>query len=114
IESGLALDHLPSEMDFRFLLFAATIATCAGAFLIPSFQRFAVISVRSFERKRSMLTLMMSIFGGTFWRALLLSLRMPHKKNLPYFFRLGGVPPNIFILNALGIGLISTGVFSAL
>jgi hypothetical protein len=61
-----------------------------------------------------MLTLSLSLFGKTFWTALRRSLTVPKATNIPYFFRIQGIPLSIFIMNAIGIGLISTGVFCSL
>ncbi|WP_411825483.1 lipid II flippase family protein [Luteolibacter sp. AS25] len=114
IETGFVLSQIPPAMDFRILLLSATIATCFAAFIIPSFQRLAVVSIGSYERKRSMLSLLTSIFGSTFWNALWRSLSMPRRENLVFFYKIRGVSIKIFIMNAIGIGLISTGVFCSL
>jgi hypothetical protein len=47
--------------DFRWLLFSATVATVAGAFLIPTFQRFFSRTVREFHVHRSIPRLLLHI-----------------------------------------------------
>jgi len=114
IESHLHTDHFAETLDFRILLLAATLATILAAFFIPTFQRFAVVSVRAYERKRSMVRLMFSTLTMTFWKALRQSLAAPRYPSLKGLFSFSEVPFSIYAMNAIGTGLISTGVFSAL
>jgi hypothetical protein len=114
IESHLHAGLSASAMDFRILLVAATVASICAAFFIPSFQRFAVISVGAYERKRSMVRLLFTTLSATFWKAFRKSLTMPNMSNLKPMLSFSDVPTGIYLMNMVGTGLISVGVFSAL
>jgi hypothetical protein len=114
IESHLHTDFSGDTFDFRMLLLAATVATVLAAFLIPTFQRFAVVSVGAYERKRSMFRLLFTTLSATFWKALRKSLSAPKLSNFKGMLSFSEVPVSIYVMNAVGTGLISTGVFSAL
>jgi hypothetical protein len=114
IESRLHADAFGTTFDFRMLLVAATLATICAAIFIPSFQRFAVISVGAYERKKSVVRLLFTALSSTFWRALRKSMTIPKRSNFKGMFSFSELPPSIYLMNIVGTGLISTGVFSAL
>lgn len=100
--------------DFRWLLVFAAVATAIAGVLIPSFQRFAVVSVGVYERKRSMFRLLFAVFGRRFWTALARSLTWPRPATIRQALRFDGLPPMVTAMNVVGIALISVGVFCAL
>ncbi|MCA1557029.1 MAG: lipid II flippase Amj family protein [Acidobacteria bacterium] len=105
------LEH--AEGDFRWLLLAATLATIAGAFLIPSFQRLFTKAIEEFNRYRSIPRLVaggfsrFSLRGARSWASL------PTKENLSRL-TLKSAPINIIIYNVFATALLTVGVFASL
>lgn len=114
LEVDLAQGGGHPVMDFRWLLIFAALATALAGLLIPSFQRFAVVSVGVYERKRSMFRLLLAVFGRRFWTALGRSLVWPSRETFRQALRCDGLPPMVMAMNVIGIALISVGVFCAL
>jgi hypothetical protein len=102
-----------AEADFRWLLFAATLATVAGALLIPTAQRMFTVAIGSFERSRSVPRLLMRAMSPAGMRHLLAAARPPAKENLTRL-ELRGAPLRIAFYNVLATALITVGVFASL
>lgn len=101
------------EADFRWLLVASTLATLAGALLIPTAQRVAAVGIESFSRHRSVPRLLrrgLSPAGLRVWAA---AARVPARENVT---RLGlrGAPLRVAFYNVLATALITVGVFASL
>lgn len=102
------------EADFRWLLFAAPLATIAGAFLIPTFQRLFVHAVRVFSRHRSITSLLLRGFSPAGVLHLKESLRLPSAANIMELRAAASIPKRVVILNAVAMAVWTVGVFSAL
>lgn len=100
--------------DFRWLLLSATLASIAGAFSIPTFQRLFTRYVEGFARYRSMpriLRRVCSASGAAQFRA---SIRSPAWKNIRDVHRGAHIPWKVVICNTLAMAIWTVGVFSAL
>ncbi len=100
--------------DFRWLLLSATLATLAGAFLIPTFQRIFSRAVLHFQMHRSVPRLLM--YG--FFKGGLAQLKdvasLPAAANVTQM-RVGhGVSPWVIVLNVAAVALWTIGVFASL
>jgi len=116
IESRLLAGHAPSPLlhDFRWLLLTTTLATLAGAVLIPTFQRLFSGAVRQFQVHRSLPRLAQLAFtprGVAFIRR---ALRMPSVPNVARLSSGPGVSSPVITLNILAISLWTLGVFASL
>src|SRR4028118_459707 len=84
VEVGLASGTLSgATADFRWLLFAAALATAVGALLVPTFQRVFTQAIEQLATHRSMPRLLLqsvSREGLALFRG---SLRLPARENLP-------------------------------
>lgn len=100
--------------DFRWLLVSASLATIAGAFLIPTAQRIFCRAVRHFQVHRSIPKL---ILHGVFKGGLSYikdAASVPAARNVSALHSGHGVSARITVLNVAATALWTVGVFSAL
>jgi len=100
--------------DFRWLLVAASLATIAGAFLIPTFQRVFCRAVLHFQVHRSVPKLILHGFfkGGLSYVKDVAS--VPAAKNVTDIRSGHGVSARITLLNVGATALWTVGVFASL
>lgn len=100
--------------DFRWLLLSATLATIAGAFLIPTFQRFFSQAVLQFQTHRSMAKLLLHGFfkGGLAQMKDVVS--VPAMANLSRLRGEPAIPASMVVMNVLTVALWTIGVFASL
>ena len=102
------------EKEFRWLLVAATIATAAGALLIPTFQRLFARAVRSFAIHRSVPHLFFRALSVTGVTQALHAVTIPSARNLSALRARPGSPTTILIFNVFAVAFLTTGVFCSL
>ena len=100
--------------DFRWLLFAATLATIVGALLIPSFQRMFSKAVMHFQTHRSMPRLLMHVFFKGGLSQLKDVASIPTATNLTQMGRGSGISTSVIALNVIATALWTVGVLAAL
>jgi hypothetical protein len=100
--------------DFRWLLVSASLATVAGALLIPTFQRVFCRAVLHFQAHRSIPKLILHGFfkGGLSYVRDVAS--MPAARNMTDVRSGHGVSGRLTLLNVSATALWTVGVFSAL
>lgn len=100
--------------DFRWLLVSASLATVAGAFLIPTFQRVFCRAVLHFQVHRSVPKLILHGFfkGGLSYIKDVAS--VPAAKNMSSMRAGHGVSARITLLNVAATALWTVGVFASL
>lgn len=111
IASGVAHGLL---MDFRWMLWSATLATIVGALLIPTFQRLFSRAVLDFQVKRSIPRLLLRIFFKGGLAQLKDVASMPAAANITRIRAAEGISPWVIALNVAAIALWTTGVFASL
>ncbi len=101
-------------MDFRWLLISASIATVAGALLIPTFQRVFCRAVLHFQAHRSIPKLILHGFfkGGVSYIKDAASI--PAAANVTQLHKGSGVSIRITLLNVGATALWTVGVFASL
>jgi hypothetical protein len=115
IEHNLATGMMNGELaDFRWLLFSATLATIAGALLIPSFQRMFSKAVMHFQTHRSMPRLLMHGFFKGGLSQLKDVASIPAATNLTQMGRGSGISTSVIALNVVATALWTVGVLAAL
>jgi len=102
-----------AESDFRWLLVAATLATLAGALLIPTFQRLFTRAIVEFGRSRSIPRLLAGAVARLSLRRAKEVMSAPVKENLTGL-SLKNAPLKIIIYNMLANALLTVGAFSSL
>lgn len=100
--------------DFRWLLAAATIATIAGALLIPTFQRLFSSAVLHFHASRSMPRLIAKAFSRQGIASFARNLHAPSTQNVRQLGAGTGVSAQIIGLNVIAMALWTLGVFASL
>jgi Alternate to MurJ len=100
--------------DFRWLLFSATLATLAGAFLIPTFQRIFSRAVAQFQVHRSVPRLLMHVCfkGGLAQIKDVVS--VPASANVAALRAPRNVSVGMILLNIVAVSLWTVGVFASL
>ncbi|MFL6672266.1 MAG: lipid II flippase Amj family protein [Massilia sp.] len=115
VETNLAGPHaLDLLADFRWLLLASSVATIAGALLIPTFQRVFCRAVLHFQVHRSVPKLVLHAFfkGGISYIRDAASL--PAARNVTGVHCGHGVSGSITAMNVVATALWTVGVFAAL
>lgn len=115
IEAGLlhpAAGHLLA--DFRWLILSATLATIAGALLIPTFQRWFSRAVLEFQTHRSLPRFLLHLCfqGGA--GQIRESVSLPAPGHLTALRSGPAIAPGTIALNVLAVALWTVSVFAAM
>jgi hypothetical protein len=115
VESNLAGTVATNLLsDFRWLLVASSLATIAGALLIPTFQRVFCRAVDHFQVHRSVPKLILHGFfkGGLSY--VKDAATLPSSANVNSLRSKGGVSLSVTLLNVGAVALWTVGVFASL
>jgi hypothetical protein len=100
--------------DFRWLLFSATMATVAGAYLIPTFQRLFSKAVLDLQVHRSIPRLLLHICFKGGLAQIRDSVSIPASENVTALRSGHSLSAFTIVLNILAVALWTVGVFAAL
>jgi Alternate to MurJ len=100
--------------DFRWLLAAASIATIAGAVLIPTFQRLFERYVEAFGRHRAVSRLALRLFSSRAVSVVRHAVAIPRWNNIAAAGRGSHIPWSVALLNTAAMAIWTVGVFAAL
>jgi general stress protein CsbA len=114
VESNLLHENSHNLLtDFRWFLLSATLATLAGAFITPTFQRLFSKAVSHFSVHRSVLRVLIGPFSISGFSAMKSSITLPARANLAIGTGLA-VSARLLTLNAAAVALWTVGVFASL
>ena len=116
VETGIDQHATASALllDFRWLLFSASLATLLGAILIPTFQRAFCRAVEHFQVHRSVPKLLLhAVFKGGL-SYLKTSASLPKPANVTGLRQKSGVSVSMTAMNVIATALWTVGVFAAL
>ena len=116
VETGIDQHVAASTLlvDFRWLLFSASLATILGAILIPTFQRAFCRAVEHFQVHRSVPKLLLhAVFKGGL-SYLKTSASLPKPANVTGLREKSGVSLSMTAMNVIATALWTVGVFAAL
>ena len=102
------------EMDFRYILLAATAATACGIFAMPSFQRLFTSAVDRFKSYRSVPRLLMRGFTPTGLAHMKNAITIPTKHSLRDLQDKDRIPLRFVLFNTITTAIWTVGVLSAL
>ncbi len=102
------------EGDFRWLIVAASIATAAGAFLIPTFHRLLSKAVVAFSVHHSLPRVILHSFSRSGILHLRDSIRVPSPAALVRSPLNERLPWRVITLNIAATGISTIGVFASL
>jgi hypothetical protein len=104
-----------SLTDFRWLLFAASLATVVGAILTPTFQRLFTSAVAAFARDRSLPKLLLRALTPAGLNQVREAIAMPSSANLVEGRRVRvPIAGGVMLINTLATSVWTVGVFAAL
>ena len=116
VETGID-QHVAAStllLDFRWLLFSASLAPIIGAILIPTFQRAFCRAVEHFQVHRSVPKLLLhAVFKGGL-SYLKTSASLPKPANVTGLRQKSGVSISMTAMNVIATALWTVGVFAAL
>ena len=116
VETGIDQHVAASTLlvDFRWLLFSASLATILGAILISTFQRAFCRAVEHFQVHRSVPKLLLhAVFKGGL-SYLKTSASLPKPANVTGLRQQSGVSVSMTAMNVIATALWTVGVFAAL
>lgn len=113
-EDLLRQDLAGVEGDFRWLLFAAFLATLAGALLIPTFQRLFARAVEHFGVSRSLPKMVLRAVSPAGIARLRQAVVWPARKNVIGVWKGDRMAWHIAGLNAVAMAIWTVGVFASL
>lgn len=108
INSGLTGNIVP----FRWIIFACTLGTILGAFLIPSFQRILSKMVLSFSEIKSVPKVLMKSLSRSGFTHFKESIAIPSWNNITKI-NYKELPMNVFWMNVGSTAIFSIGVLSS-
>ncbi len=115
VEDNIAVGSaITATSDFRWLLASASVATLAGALLIPTFQRLFAIYVEAFDRRRSVSRLALRLFSTRAVAVVRDATVFPQWNNVSKAGHGPHIPWSVALLNAVSMAIWTVGVFAAL
>jgi hypothetical protein len=114
IENNIKTGVGENLFEFRLIILACTVATIAGGFLIPTFQRILTVSVEKFSIYKSVPALLLHSFTKGGITSIKESMVIPSSKNFAEITLKKEFPWKVFIMNVFAVAIITVGVLSAL
>src|SRR5262249_31829669 len=100
--------------DFRWLLFAASLATIVGALLTPTTQRLFSRAVSALTRRRSLPRLVLAALSPQGLGVLRASVAMPSTANMKAAGARSGAPVGVLLVNGAATAVWTVGVFASI
>lgn len=113
VENDIKAGVFDNLSMFRWIIFSCSLATVAGAFLVPTFQRILSKAVLNFSVHKSMGKLMLHAFskaGILYFRD---QVAIPDKQNILQIRLDQRFPWRIFVMNVVAVAILTIGVLSA-
>lgn len=99
---------------FRWIIFSTTLATIAGALLMPTFIKVFGKAVESFSIYRSIPRLLLHGFSKSGIEQFKSSVTKPRKENLEQLKSLKMIPKKIILLNTVAFAVSTVGILASL
>jgi hypothetical protein len=114
IENNINTCSGENLFEFRLIIFSCTVATIAGGFLIPTFQRLLSIAVEKFSIYKSVPNLLLHSFTKSGIVSIKDNLVIPSAKNISSINLDNDFPWKVFIMNVIAVAIVTVGVLSSL
>lgn len=114
IEKNINSGSGENLIEFRWIIFACTIATILGGFLIPTFQRILSIAVDKFSIYKSVPKLLIHSFTKNGITSIRETIVIPKTDNLTAISLRNDFPWKVFLMNVFAVAIITVGVLSSL
>jgi hypothetical protein len=99
--------------EFRWIILAATIGSCIGALLVPTFVEIFTKVLGVFEKQPSVLKLFLRLFRFRTYRVVADSLRSPQIKR-PEAHEKTSIPKGFLIANVVVVAIYTVGVLATM
>jgi hypothetical protein len=113
VEKNIKMGVFTGMADFQWIIFASTIATIIGGFLIPSFQRLLSIAVLKFSETKSVPKILLKSLSKEGVYHFKESMVWPKSQNLKINF-LNDFPWKVFLMNVFAVAILTIGVLSSI
>jgi len=100
--------------EFRWIIFASTIASVIGGFLIPTFQRLLSIAVDKFSIYKSVPKLLIHSITKNGITSIKETIVIPKTDNISTLTLGSNFPWKVFFMNVFAVAIITVGVLSSL
>jgi hypothetical protein len=114
IENNINSGAGENLLEFRLIILSCSVATIAGGFLIPTFQRILSIAVDKFSIYKSVPNLLLHSFSKSGIVSIKDNLVIPSTKNITSISIRKDFPWRVFIMNVVAVAIITVGVLSSL
>lgn len=114
IENNINIGAGENLFEFRLIILSCTIATIAGGFLIPTFQRILSIAVDKFSVYKSVPNLLIHSFTKSGIESIKDNMVIPSARNISSISLRDDFPWRVFIMNVVAVAIITVGVLSSL
>lgn len=114
VETNIKTGRIGEATEFRLIMVAAMLATLAGSFLLPSFQRVLGRAVERYYDYRSMPKLLLYGLRRQKLRRIPDYLKWPDRANVGYLRGKRVVSLPILLLNTLSSAVLTAGVLATL
>ncbi|MEW9097088.1 MAG: lipid II flippase Amj family protein [Clostridiaceae bacterium] len=115
IENSIKIGNTESLLSvFRWVLFSSTLATIAGALLMPTFIKVFGKAVESFSVHRSIPKLLLHGFSKSGIEQFKKSVTIPKRDNFIQLKSFNKIPKKIILLNTIAFSISTVGVLASL
>lgn len=115
VENAISHNETPALLfNFRFIIFAATLASIAAALSIPTFHRLMARAINKFKEIRSIPRLILSSFSGQSLAGLRQSSKLPSPASFKSIAHAEGLPLGPICFNMLVCAIQAIGVLAAI
>ena len=115
IEHDILFDRIHNaEVEFRFLLLAASCGSILGALLSPTFRNLFTKYVNQFDVERSVPKLLIHSISKIGIRTFRENMKPPSPKNIDFFTNVKEFPFKLALMNLMAVSILTVGVFASL
>jgi hypothetical protein len=114
IETNIHTGAGENLFDFRLIILSCTLASIAGGFMIPTFQRLLSIAVEKFSVYKSVPKLLLLSFTKGGLTSLKDNIVIPKTNNITNISIHHDFPWKVFLMNVIAVAIITVGVLSSL
>jgi Alternate to MurJ len=114
VESQIIKGNQPNDLEFRFIIFSATIGSFLGILAIPSAHRFMKKGVDTLYNHKSVFKVLLKAANKSIFIHFVQSLTIPKIENFTRLKRYHDIPTGIILLNILVNSFITVSVLSCL
>lgn len=113
VEKNIRIGVFSGQADFQWIIFASTVASIIGGFMIPTFQRLLSVAVMKFSETKSVPKILIKSISRQGMSYFKESMAWPKKRNLNIDF-VHNFPWKVFLMNVFAVAILTIGVLSSI